>query len=374
MAREKNMAKPIKSRRALPKKGNHPRPKSQGEGKPLRKSGKSATFEASPRRKRLSQGQSAEHGSHSDSAHREQSPSDRRPTRYGVKQVGKGAPKKYDSPRNASPPSFSPDEDWHSDREIDGDLVYGRHPVSAVLQSDRALNRIWVLPHLRYDARFHSLIDQAKRNGATVDEVDSRRLDFLTHQGNHQGIAVQVAAAEYLELSDLITQAKEKTSSPLFIALDGIKDPHNLGAIIRTAEALGAQGVIVPQRRAVGLTSTVTKVAAGAVENLPIARVVNLNQALEQLKEAGFWIYGLAATGNVSLPELKAATDALVLVVGAEGDGLSLLTQKHCDGLLSIPLMGKSSSLNASVASGIALYEILRQRWLQRVHLLATKI
>jgi 23S rRNA (guanosine2251-2'-O)-methyltransferase len=144
-------------------------------------------------------------------------------------------------------------------------------------------------------------------------------------------------------------------------------DPHNLGAIIRTAEALGAQGIVIPQRRAVGITSVVAKVAAGALEAIPVARVVNLNQALEELKESGFWIYGLAPSANESLHTLS-LKGPIVLVVGAEGEGLSLLTQRHCDVLASIPLQGKTASLNASVAAGMALYEIFRQRWLQRVH------
>jgi 23S rRNA (guanosine2251-2'-O)-methyltransferase len=324
------MARPIQSRRG-PKKGGPSQPKSRSN-KPPRKA---SPYQDSPRPQRYQGKSGAQDGESSEF-----------PVRR-FKQSTDGRP-----PR--------PKADFQNKRPR-----YGTYEEK---------NRIWVLSHLRYDSRFHTLIDQAKRNGATVDEVDSRRLDYLTHQGKHQGIAVQVAAAEYLELGDLITQAKAATATPVIIALDGIKDPHNLGAIIRTAEALGAQGIIVPQRRAVGLTSTVMKVAAGAVESLPIARVTNLNQALEQLKEDGFWIYGLAATGNVALPDLDAATDAMVLVVGAEGEGLSLLTQKHCDRLVSIPLAGKSASLNASVASGMALYEIFRRRWLQRVHLLPTKV
>jgi 23S rRNA (guanosine2251-2'-O)-methyltransferase len=247
------------------------------------------------------------------------------------------------------------------------DTIYGRHTIVAALEGGRTLNRIWVLSHLRYDSRFHTLLDQAKRKGTIIDEVDSRRLDFLTHRANHQGIAAQVASHEYLELSDLISQAKAATSTPVLVALDSMTDPHNLGAIVRTAEALGAQGIVIPQRRAVGITSAVAKVAAGALESIPVARVINLNQALEQLKESGFWIYGLSSQAKEPLHQLK-LTDAIVLVVGAEGDGLSLLTQRHCDVLTSIPLQGKTASLNASVAAGMALYETFRQRWLQRVH------
>ncbi|MBW4541450.1 MAG: hypothetical protein KME43_20255, partial [Myxacorys chilensis ATA2-1-KO14] len=153
------------------------------------------------------------------------------------------------------------------------DLLYGRHTLLSALEGDRTLNKIWVTSRLRYDSRFHGLLNQAKANGAVIDEVSPQRLDQITHRANHQGIAAQVAAHEYLELSDLIEQAKAATDQPVIIVADGITDPHNLGAIVRTAEALGAQGLVIPQRRAVGVTSTVMKVAAGALDKLPIARV-----------------------------------------------------------------------------------------------------
>ena len=247
------------------------------------------------------------------------------------------------------------------------DLVYGRHSVLAALEGDRFLNRIWILSHLRYDGRFTGLLDKAKRQGTVIDEVEPRRLDFLTEFSTHQGIAAQVASYNYIDLADLIEAAKTETDYPVIVALDGITDPHNLGAILRTTEAIGAQGVIIPQRRAAGITSTVAKVAAGALESIAVARVVNLNQALEQMKESGFWVYGLAPGSHSPLHQAN-VTGPVVLVVGAEGDGLSLLTQRRCDVLVSIPLQGKTASLNASVASGMALYEIFRQRWLQRVH------
>ena len=254
-----------------------------------------------------------------------------------------------------------------AEEEESNDLIYGRHTLLAALEGDRALNRIWVVPHLRYDAKFTTLLDQAKRKGTVIDEVDNKRLDFITEQARHQGIAAQVASYDYLDLPDLIAQAKSATDSPVIVALDSMTDPHNLGAIIRTAEALGAQGIVIPQRRAVGITSAVAKVAAGALESIAVARVTNLNQSLEQLKESGFWIYGLAPTAKEGLHKMT-LSGPIVLVVGAEGEGLSLLTQRHCDVLTSIPLQGKTASLNASVAAGMALYEIFRQRWLHRVH------
>ncbi|MBH8555833.1 23S rRNA (guanosine(2251)-2'-O)-methyltransferase RlmB [Nostocaceae cyanobacterium CENA357] len=249
----------------------------------------------------------------------------------------------------------------------DSDLIYGRHPVLSALESQRELNRIWVTPRLRYDPRFHHLILQAKDNGTVIDEVEPKRLDQITNGANHQGIAAQIAPYSYIELSDLIEQAKSVTD-PVIVVADGITDPHNLGAIIRTAEAIGAQGLVIPQRRASGITSTVVKVAAGALENFTVARVVNLSRALEELKEAGFWIYGTAAAGSEPLHTVK-FSGPIVLVIGSEGEGLSMLTQRSCDVLVSIPLLGKTPSLNASVAAGMALYEIYRQRSLNTVYL-----
>jgi 23S rRNA (guanosine2251-2'-O)-methyltransferase len=249
----------------------------------------------------------------------------------------------------------------------DNDLIYGRHPVLNALSNQRNLNRIWITTRLRYDPRFHHLILQAKENGTVIDEVEPKRLDQITEGANHQGVAAQVAPYAYMELEDLLLKAKSVTD-PVIVVADSITDPHNLGAIIRTAEAIGAQGLVIPQRRASGITSTVVKVAAGALENFPVARVVNLSRALEQLKAANFWIYGTAATGSEPLHTVK-FSGATVLVIGAEGEGLSMLTQRACDFLVSIPLHGKTPSLNASVAAGMALYEIYRQRSLHTLYL-----
>ncbi|MBE9011677.1 23S rRNA (guanosine(2251)-2'-O)-methyltransferase RlmB [Pseudanabaenaceae cyanobacterium LEGE 13415] len=248
------------------------------------------------------------------------------------------------------------------------DLIYGRHPVLSAMQGERSLNRIWVTEKLHYDPRYLSLINQAKANGTVIDEVTPKRLDQITHGANHQGIAAQIAAYEYTELDDLIVRAKAATDQPVIVVADSITDPHNLGAIIRTAEALGAQGIVIPQRRAVAVTSTVMKVAAGAIEKIPVARVVNLGRALEDLKAAGFWIYGAASEGSQPIHTVKFAK-ASVLVIGAEGEGLGLMTQRGCDVLVSIPLHGTTPSLNASVAAGMTLYEVFRQRWENTIHL-----
>jgi 23S rRNA (guanosine2251-2'-O)-methyltransferase len=240
------------------------------------------------------------------------------------------------------------------------DLTYGRHAVLAALKSDRQINRIWVTDTLLAHGQFYPLIKEAKAEGTIVDEVDSRRLSNLTQGGNHQGIAAQVAPYVYWDISTLIDQAKA-TPDPVIVIADGIEDPHNLGAIIRTAEALGVQGIVIPQRRAAGITSTVMKVAAGALENMAIARVTNLNQAITKLKESGFWIYGTTADTDNLLHQTN-FSGSIGLVIGSEGKGLSQLIEKNCDQLVAIPLGGKTPSLNASVAAAIALYEVFRQR------------
>ena len=250
--------------------------------------------------------------------------------------------------------------------EARSDMVYGRHAVEAAIAGERPINRLWVNAKLVFDPRFRPLILDAKANGAVIDEVNTQRLNQLTNRASHQGIVAQISPHDYVEFDHLIAQAKSTSRRPVIVAADGITDPHNLGAIIRTAEALGAQGIIIPQRRAVGITPTVAKVAAGALENLPVARVVNLGRALEQLKDEGFWIYGTAA--EASQTTLTTTFDrSTVLVVGSEGDGLSLSIQNLCDVLVSIPLSGKTPSLNASVAAGMMLYEIYRQRWSEKL-------
>ncbi|MEH2160041.1 MAG: 23S rRNA (guanosine(2251)-2'-O)-methyltransferase RlmB [Nostoc sp.] len=251
--------------------------------------------------------------------------------------------------------------------EEDNDLIYGRHPVLTALQKQRNLNRIWITTRLRYDPSFHHFLLQAKENGTVIDEVEPKRLDYLTNGANHQGVAAQTAPYGYIELPDLIEQSKSVTD-PVIIVADGITDPQNLGAIIRTAEAIGAQGLVIPQRRASGITSTVMKVSSGALENFAVSRVVNLSRALEELKEAGFWIYGTAASGSEPLHTVN-FKGPIVLVIGSEGEGLGMLTQRSCDFLVSIPLQGKTPSLNASVAAGMALYEVYRQRSLNTHYL-----
>jgi 23S rRNA (guanosine2251-2'-O)-methyltransferase len=242
------------------------------------------------------------------------------------------------------------------------DLIFGRHVVLAALAQDRRnINRIWVAPQVRYNPKFHTQLEAAKRRGTVVEEVAPRRLSSLTQGGNHQGIVAQVAPYTYADLEEMVVAALAQSTAPIVVVADGIQDPHNLGAIVRTAEAMGASGLVIPQRRAVGVTSTVLKVAAGALETFPIARVTNVNRALASLKEAGFWIYGTVSRGDRRLSAVN-FSGPVAVVVGAEGKGVGLLTQRQCDLLVSIPLKGRTESLNASVAAGMVLYEISRQR------------
>ena len=246
------------------------------------------------------------------------------------------------------------------------DLIWGRHATQAALETGRPIHRIWCTTDLRSASRFLQLLRDAKSSGVLVEEVTWARLAQLTGGAVHQGIALQTAAAETLDLSSLIEGCADLGESPLLLALDGLTDPHNLGAIVRSAEALGAHGLVLPQRRSAGLTGSVAKVAAGALEHLPVARVVNLNRSLETLKQSGYRVIGLAEEGDVTLPEVD-LEGPLVLVTGSENQGLSLLTRRHCDQLVRIPLRGVTPSLNASVATALCLYELARRGWMKEL-------
>ena len=244
-----------------------------------------------------------------------------------------------------------------------GDLVWGRHAAEAVLHSERPVHRVWCTGELRFSTRFMEVLREAKASGVVVEEVSWARLAQLCGGAVHQGIVLQTAAASSVTLKDLLGRCEQSRESPLLVAVDGITDPHNLGAIARSAEAFGGHGLVAPQRRNAGLTGSVAKVAAGALEHLPVARVVNLNRSLEQLKDAGYTIVGLAGEGGQCVVEIPAG-EPLVVVVGSEGTGLSHLTRQYCHQIVRIPLRGRTPHLNAAVACGVVLYEIARQRWL----------
>jgi 23S rRNA (guanosine2251-2'-O)-methyltransferase len=235
------------------------------------------------------------------------------------------------------------------------DWIWGKHSVYEALSSERAINRIWCTSEIFSSDKFYLLLKDFKSKGVLIEEVSWNRLSQLTYGASHQGVALQLACSKTISLQQLIEFSKHNCANPIILALDGITDPHNVGAIIRSAEAFDCKGIIIPQRRSAGLTGTVAKVAAGALEHLQVSRVVNLNRALEELKINGFLIVGLSGDGQLSISNFLEKVP-LVVIVGSEDKGISLLTQKKCDYLLSIPLKGKTSSLNASVAAAISLF------------------
>jgi len=237
------------------------------------------------------------------------------------------------------------------------DWIWGKHSVFEALNSDRPINRIWCTPEIFSSEKFYILLKDFKSKGVLLEEVTWNRISQLTLGATHQGIALQLASSETLPLNELINLSRVNAKNPIILALDGITDPHNLGAIIRSAEAFDCKGIVLPQRRSAGLTGTVAKVAAGALEHIPVSRVVNLNRAIEEFKKNGFVAVGLSGDGQLPISNFK-EKQPLVVIVGAEDKGISLLTQKKCDFLLKIPLKGKTSSLNASVASAIALFHL----------------
>lgn len=243
------------------------------------------------------------------------------------------------------------------------DMVFGRHPVLALLEGDQPVNKVWILRTLANRELVNKVKQLAKEKGASVQLVERPKLDALTLDENHQGLVASVASAGYKDLDEVIEIAKA-APYPALLMLDGIEDPHNLGALIRTAEGAGFQGVIIPSRRAVGLTPTVHKSSAGALARMPVARVGNLAQAVETLHAAGFWLAGADARGK-SLPYEIDMTVPLVVVIGAEGKGLSKLLGDKCDWLVHLELGGELESLNASVAGGVLMYEAVRQRWVK---------
>ena len=237
------------------------------------------------------------------------------------------------------------------------DWIWGKHSVFEALISERSINRIWCTSEIFSSEKFYTLLKDLKSKGILIEEVSWNRLSQLTFGASHQGVALQLACSKTISLEKLIDLSKNNSANPIILALDGITDPHNVGAIIRSAEAFDCKGIIIPQRRSAGLTGTVAKVAAGALEHLPVSRVVNLNRALEKLKINGFIIIGLTGDAQKSILMFQDKTP-LVVIVGAEDKGISLLTQKKCDLLLKIPLKGKTSSLNASVAAAISLFHL----------------
>lgn len=237
----------------------------------------------------------------------------------------------------------------------------GRNPVLEALQAGQPLNKVLIAKGVQ-GAPINQIVALCKERKVTLQWVDRLALDRVSETGGkHQGVVAELAAADYAELDDVLAQAAKSSRDLLLVMLDGVEDPHNLGSIIRTAEAAGAHGVIVPRHRAVGMTAAVARAAAGAVAHLPVVRVTNLVDTCRQLKEAGAWVVGADASAEQTAYQAKLG-GPLVLVLGGEGKGISRLLREHCDLLVRFPMLGQVNSLNVSVSAGLLLYEVVRQR------------
>lgn len=240
------------------------------------------------------------------------------------------------------------------------DMIEGRNAVTEAIRSGRTINKVF-LADGDTDRALGRLAAMAKEAGAVVVRIDRRKLNEMSQTGAHQGIMASVAVHDYATIDDILAAAEAKGEAPLIVLCDELSDPHNLGAILRTAECAGAHGVIIPKRRSVGLTAVVGKASAGAVEYMPVARVANLTAAIRELKQHGVWIFGTAADGAVPLYSADLKGPAAI-VIGNEGVGMSRIVADSCDFKVSIPMKGRISSLNASAAAAILLYEAVRQR------------
>ena len=247
-----------------------------------------------------------------------------------------------------------------SNESMREDLIIGRNAVIEALKSDRTIECVYVSKG-DLEGSIKVALGLAKDKGVVIKEADRRKLDTMCDGLNHQGIVARVTPFKYCEVNDILEDAKRKEQQPFIVILDEIEDPHNLGSIIRTAELCGVHGIIIPKRRNVGVTSTVYKCSAGAIEHMKIAKVTNINATIDMLKEQGIWIYGADIDGK----DYSYNTDfsgPCALIIGSEGKGISSLTLKKCDLLVKIPMIGKINSLNASVAGGIMMYEVLKGR------------
>ena len=251
------------------------------------------------------------------------------------------------------------DVSQNNERENEKDVIFGRNSVAEAIKSGRPLDSVMVARGDR-SGSIPKIVADAKKAGIVIKEVDPKKLDFVCGHNNHQGIAAFGAVKEYSSVEDIFATAEERNEPPFIIICDEIEDPHNLGAIIRTAEASGAHGVIIPKRRSASLSFTVAKTSAGAVEFMHVARVTNIPQTIDELKKRGVWVYCADMDGE---PFYKSnLKGAIALVIGSEGNGVGRLVKEKCDVTLSMPMKGKINSLNASVAAGILMYEVSRQR------------
>ncbi|WP_028390479.1 23S rRNA (guanosine(2251)-2'-O)-methyltransferase RlmB [Bacillus cihuensis] len=239
------------------------------------------------------------------------------------------------------------------------EYIIGKNPVLEALRSERDMNKIWIAEGSQ-KGTMQQIITLAKERNIFVNFVPKKKIDQMT-EGIHQGVVAQVAAYSYAEVDDLFAVAESREEAPFFILLDEIEDPHNLGSIMRTADAVGAHGIIIPKRRAVGLTATVAKSSTGAIEYIPVARVTNMSRTIDELKERGVWIVGTDALGTDDYRNMDGKMP-IGLVIGSEGKGMGRLIKDKCDFLIRMPMIGKVTSLNASVAAGLLMYEVYRKR------------
>ncbi len=247
-------------------------------------------------------------------------------------------------------------------RELPDDILVGRNAVTEALKAGRGINKILLASGDR-EGSVTEIAALAKERGIVVQYVERVKIEALS--GGHQGVLAYVAPVPYAELDDILKAAEEKSEEPFLVLLDELEDPHNLGALLRTADATGVHGILIPKRRSVSLNATVAKTSAGAVEYVPVARIGNIVQTLRALKEKGFWVAGADMDGEKAYYEAD-LTGPLVLVVGSEGKGMSRLTKESCDFIVSMPMVGRINSLNASVAGSILMYESMRQRLLKK--------
>ncbi len=251
------------------------------------------------------------------------------------------------------------DMEKNQEKDIKKDRIEGRNAVLEAFRSGKTIDKLFVLDGCQ-DGSVQSIIREAKKQDTLIQFVAKERLNQLTETGKHQGVIAYAAAYAYAEVEDMLRLARDRGEAPFLILLDGIEDPHNLGAIIRTANLAGVHGVIIPKRRAVGLTATVAKASAGALHYTPVAKVTNLTRTMEELKKQGLW-FVCADMGGEQMYRLN-LTGPIGLVIGSEGEGVSRLVKENCDLTASIPMKGDIDSLNASVAAGVLAYEIVRQR------------
>lgn len=244
--------------------------------------------------------------------------------------------------------------------EPTNEIIAGKNPVLEALRSGREMNKVWIAEGVK-KAGVAELLQLAREAGIIVQFVPKNKLDQLTDGDNHQGVAASVAAYRYADIDELFESASSRNEDPFFLILDELEDPHNLGSILRTADATGVHGVIIPKRRAVGLTSVVAKTSTGAIEHIPVVRVTNLAQTVDDLKKRGVWIAGTDAKGSADYRQMDAKLP-LAVIIGSEGKGMSRLLKEKCDFLYHMPMVGKVTSLNASVAAALLMYEVLRNR------------